>query len=99
MICQNIVFMMQAIGLGGWMYSGIFPYSVLGAFADEGVPGLGFRFVSTRIGRCQTLWGSTAFMSPSAHHMSRICARRRIDSHNVSSAPQERTILLLVAHT
>ncbi len=45
LICQNIVLMMQAIGLGGWMYSGIFPYSVLGAFADEGVPGLGFRFV------------------------------------------------------
>ncbi len=45
LICQNIVLMMQAIGLGGWMYSGIFPYSVLGAFAEEGVPGLGFRFV------------------------------------------------------
>ena len=45
LICQNIVLMLQAIGLGGWMYSGIYPYSVLGAFADEGVPGLGFRFV------------------------------------------------------
>ncbi|HLI07928.1 MAG TPA: hypothetical protein VKV40_15270 [Ktedonobacteraceae bacterium] len=45
LICQNIVLMMQAIGLGGWMYTGIFPYSVLGAFADEGVPGLGFRFI------------------------------------------------------
>jgi hypothetical protein len=44
-ICQNIVLMLQAIGLGGWMYTGIYPYSVLGAFADEGVPGLGFRFV------------------------------------------------------
>jgi hypothetical protein len=44
-IAQNIVLMMQAIGLGGWMYSGIFPYSVLGAFADKGVRGLGFRFV------------------------------------------------------
>jgi hypothetical protein len=44
-ICQNIVLMMQAIGLGGWMYSGIFPYSALGAFANDGVPGLGFRFV------------------------------------------------------
>src|SRR6266496_1328482 len=43
-ICQNIVLMMQAIGLGGWMYSGIFPYSILGAFADEGISGLGFRF-------------------------------------------------------
>lgn len=45
-IGQNIVLMMQAIGLGGWMYSGIFPYSVLGAFADEGVRGLGFRFIT-----------------------------------------------------
>lgn len=44
LIGQNIVLMMQAIGLGGWMYSGIFPYSVLGAFADEGIHGLGFRF-------------------------------------------------------
>jgi len=42
---QNIMLMMQAIGLGGWMYSGIFPYSVLGAFASEGIAGLGFRFV------------------------------------------------------
>jgi hypothetical protein len=44
LICQNIVLMMQAIGLGGWMYTGIFPYSALGAFADEGIKGLGFRF-------------------------------------------------------
>jgi hypothetical protein len=46
LICQNIVLMMQAIGLGGWMYSGIFPYSVLGAFANEGIGGLGFRFTN-----------------------------------------------------
>ena len=45
LICQNIVLMLQAIGLGGWMYTGIFPYSALGAFANEGVSGLGFRFV------------------------------------------------------
>jgi hypothetical protein len=44
LICQNIVLMMQAIGLGGWMYTGIFAYSLLGAFADKGIPGLGFRF-------------------------------------------------------
>ncbi len=45
LICQNIVLMMQAIGLGGWMYTGIFPYSALGAFAEDGISGLGFRFV------------------------------------------------------
>lgn len=45
LICQNIVLMLQAIGLGGWMYTGIYPYSLLGAFADEGITGLGFRFI------------------------------------------------------
>ncbi len=45
LIGQNIVLMMQAIGLGGWMYSGIFPNSALGAFVGEGIAGLGFRFV------------------------------------------------------
>ena len=44
-IGQNIVLMMQAIGSGGRMYSGIFPYSALGAFASQGIAGLGFRFV------------------------------------------------------
>jgi hypothetical protein len=44
LICQNIMLMLQAIGLGGWMFTGIFPYSALGAFANEGIRGLGFRF-------------------------------------------------------
>jgi len=44
LICQNIVLMLQAMGLGGWMYTGINPPSVLGAFATDGIPGLGFRF-------------------------------------------------------
>lgn len=35
---------MQAMGLGGWFYNGLSPYSILGAFADQGVHGLGFRF-------------------------------------------------------
>jgi hypothetical protein len=36
--------MLQAMGLGGWMYDGINPFSVLGASGDPAVPGLGFRF-------------------------------------------------------
>src|SRR5579859_4807140 len=44
-ICQNIMLMMQAIGLGGWVYTGIFAHSILGGFADQGIRGLGFRFV------------------------------------------------------
>lgn len=42
--CYAGALMLQAMGLGGWMYSGINPFSVLGASGDPEVPGLGFRF-------------------------------------------------------
>ena len=42
--CFAGVLMLQAMGLGGWMYEGINPFSVLGASGDPEVPGLGFRF-------------------------------------------------------
>ncbi|MBI4641185.1 MAG: hypothetical protein HY731_10855 [Candidatus Tectomicrobia bacterium] len=42
---HNIVLLLQAMGLGGWMYTGVNPYSAMGAFAEQGVKGLGFRFV------------------------------------------------------
>jgi hypothetical protein len=41
---HNITLLMQAIGLGGWLYSGLNPNSLLGAHAASGVRGLGFRF-------------------------------------------------------
>jgi hypothetical protein len=44
LICQNIVLVLQAMGLGGWMFTGLNAPSVLGAFAEDGIPGLGFRF-------------------------------------------------------
>jgi hypothetical protein len=43
---HNIVLAMQAMGLGGLYYNGLNRWSVLGAFADDGVRGLGFRFVA-----------------------------------------------------
>jgi hypothetical protein len=49
LICQNIVLLLQAMGLGGWMYTGINPPSLLGAFAGDGIPGLGFRFTRTPV--------------------------------------------------
>jgi hypothetical protein len=36
--------MLQAIGLGGWMFDGIDMFTVLGASGDPNVPGLGFRY-------------------------------------------------------
>ena len=43
-MCHNLVLAMQAMGLGGWMFTGINPPSLLGASAEQGIPGLGFRF-------------------------------------------------------
>ncbi len=43
---HNIVLTQQAMGLGGLFFNGVNRWSVLGAFADQGVAGLGFRFVT-----------------------------------------------------
>jgi hypothetical protein len=40
----NIHLLLQAIGLGGWLFSGINTNSLLGLYADQGVRGFGFRF-------------------------------------------------------
>jgi len=42
--CYAGMLMQQAMGLGGWMFDGINPFSVLGASGNPEVPGLGFRF-------------------------------------------------------
>jgi hypothetical protein len=42
---HNIVLAQQAMGLGGLYYNGVNRFSALGAFAKDGVKGLGFRFV------------------------------------------------------
>lgn len=40
----NIQLALQAIGLGGWLYTGINSASLLGAYAMEGTAGFGFRY-------------------------------------------------------
>ena len=42
--CYAGALMLQAMGLGGWMFDGIDRHTVLGASGDPAVPGLGFRF-------------------------------------------------------
>jgi hypothetical protein len=42
--CYAGVLMLQALGLGGWMFDGIDRFSMLGASGNPDVPGLGFRF-------------------------------------------------------
>lgn len=41
---HNMALALQPLGLGGWFYSGVSPFSVMGAAAKAGVPGLGFKF-------------------------------------------------------
>lgn len=42
--CYAGSLMLQALGLGGWMFNGVDPFSLLGASGDPDVPGLGFRY-------------------------------------------------------
>jgi hypothetical protein len=45
-MAHNAVLTLQGMGLGGWFFTGIDPSSVLGAYADQGIKGLGFRFIT-----------------------------------------------------
>jgi hypothetical protein len=42
--CYAGALMLQAMGLGGWMFDGIDPFVMLGATGDPKAPGLGFRY-------------------------------------------------------
>ena len=42
--CYAGTLMLQAMGLGGWMFNGLDPFAVLGASGDPAAPGLGFRY-------------------------------------------------------
>ena len=42
--CYAGMLLLQAMGLGGWLYHGIDRHTVLGATGDPNVPGLGFRY-------------------------------------------------------
>jgi hypothetical protein len=42
--CYAGMLVLQAMGLGGWMFDGIDRFSMLGASGDPDIPGLGFRY-------------------------------------------------------
>lgn len=44
--CYAGMLTLQSMGLGGWMFNGMDPFSVLGASGNPEVPGLGFHFES-----------------------------------------------------
>lgn len=44
--CYAGTLMLQAMGLGGWMFNGVDAFAVLGASGEPDIPGLGFRYDS-----------------------------------------------------
>jgi hypothetical protein len=42
--CYAGALILQAMGLGGWMFNGVDPFALLGASGNPEVPGLGFRY-------------------------------------------------------
>lgn len=42
--CYAGALMLQAMGLGGWMFNGVDAFSLLGASGDPDIPGLGFSY-------------------------------------------------------
>jgi hypothetical protein len=44
MSCYAGALMLQAMGLGGWMFDGLNPLAILGASGEPAAPGLGFRY-------------------------------------------------------
>jgi hypothetical protein len=44
-MAHNMVLALQAMGLGGLYFNGMNRWSILGAFAESGIEGFGFRFV------------------------------------------------------
>ena len=42
--CYAGTLMLQAMGLGGWMFNGVDPFAMLGGGGDPQAPGLGFRY-------------------------------------------------------
>lgn len=45
---HNIVLTVQAMGLGGLYFNGLNRWSILGAFAEKGIAGFGFRFLHNK---------------------------------------------------
>lgn len=89
--CHAGVLMLQALGLGGWMFDGIDRSTMLGASGDPEVPGLGSATTRTNAGRRRTRPAAKACSRRSAHRTTRTWPRRWKRSPSASSAPAART--------
>jgi hypothetical protein len=60
--CYAGALMLQAMGLGGWMFNGLDPFAVIGASGDANVKGLGFRYDTNELWPCPNPTGLEGVM-------------------------------------
>jgi hypothetical protein len=85
--CYAGVLLLQAMGLGGWMFDGIDRFSMLGASGNPDVPGLGFATTPTSAGPPPTPPAAKGCSRPTAHPITRTWRRRWRPWPSASSAP------------
>jgi hypothetical protein len=61
--CYAGALMLQAMGLGGWMFDGIDPFSMMGASGDPAAPGLGFEFETSELWPYPNVTGKAGLIS------------------------------------
>ncbi|MEZ5667573.1 MAG: hypothetical protein R3F55_09105 [Alphaproteobacteria bacterium] len=89
--CYAGALMLQALGLGGWMYEGINPFSILGASGDRRYPGSASATTPIRAGRCPTSPGCPACSRATVRRTSPTCGPPSTPSLPASSAPAGRS--------
>jgi hypothetical protein len=85
--CYAGVLMLEAMGLGGWMFDGIDRFSMLGASGNPDVPGLGFRYDEDGRWSTPNPTGREGCSRPTARRTTRTWPRRSSRLPSASSAP------------
>jgi hypothetical protein len=88
--CYAGVLLLQALGLGGWMFDGIDRFSMLGARATPTSPGWGSATTRTSGGRYPTPPAARGSSRPTARRTTRTWPPRSRPSPSESSAPAAR---------
>ena len=84
--CYAGVLVLQAMGLGGWMFDGIDRFSMLGASGNPEVPGLGFRYDTDQRWATPTRPAARGCSRPTAHPITGTWRRRWRPLPSASSA-------------
>ena len=85
--CYAGALMLQAMGLGGWMFNGIDAFAFLGASGNPDVPGLGFRYDTDERWPYPNPTGLAGVMEGYCPPITRTCVPPWMPSASGNSAP------------